>query len=58
MRILSVELQNLRSYRQATVEFAPGVNAILGHNGAGKSTILSAIGLALFNSRPPNSKTD
>lgn len=48
MRILQVELENFKSYQQATVSFSEGTNAICGPNGAGKSTILEAIGLALF----------
>jgi DNA repair protein SbcC/Rad50 len=52
MQILQVELENIKSYERATVDFAPGVNAIVGHNGAGKSTILEAIGYALFDSIP------
>jgi exonuclease SbcC len=52
MQILRVELENIKSYERATIEFAPGVNAIVGHNGAGKSTILEAIGFALFDSIP------
>ena len=49
MQILSVRLENVKSYETATVEFAPGVNAIVGHNGAGKSTIVEAIGFVLFD---------
>ncbi len=52
MQILQVELENIKSYERAAIEFAPGVNAIVGHNGAGKSTILEAIGFALFDSIP------
>ncbi len=52
MQILQVELENIKSYERAAIEFAPGVNAIVGHNGAGKSTILEAIGYALFDSIP------
>ncbi len=50
MQILSVELDNVKSYDKATVTFSPGVNAIVGHNGAGKSTIVEAIGFVLFDS--------
>ncbi|HXF62151.1 MAG TPA: SMC family ATPase, partial [Caldilineaceae bacterium] len=50
MQILSVELENVKSYEYAKVEFTPGVNAIVGHNGAGKSTLLEAIGYVLFDS--------
>jgi exonuclease SbcC len=50
MLIRQVKLENIKSYENATVDLAPGVNAIVGHNGAGKSTILEAIGFALFDS--------
>lgn len=49
MRILQVDLDNVKSYRQVSVPFTPGTNAICGHNGAGKSTLLEAIGFALFD---------
>ncbi len=49
MQILTVELENVKSYERADVTFSPGVNAIVGHNGAGKSTILEAIGFILFD---------
>ena len=52
MQILRVELENIKSYERAVIDFAPGVNAIMGHNGAGKSTVLEAIGFALFDSLP------
>jgi len=54
MQIIRVSLENFRSYREGLVDFVPGVNAIVGANGAGKSTVLGAIGLALFNARPPS----
>lgn len=49
MQILTVELENVKSYEKATINFSQGVNAIVGHNGAGKSTILEAIGFVLFD---------
>ncbi len=52
MLITRVELQNTKSYRDQTVEFARGTNAICGENGAGKSTLLEAIGFVLFNHAP------
>ncbi|MCG3212535.1 MAG: Chromosome partition protein Smc [Anaerolineae bacterium] len=49
MWISQVELHNIKSYgARTTIELAPGINAVCGQNGAGKSTILEAIGLALF----------
>ena len=49
MQILHLELENVKSYAHARIPFTEGVNAIVGHNGAGKSTILEAIGYALFD---------
>src|SRR5688572_29717082 len=49
MWITQVELHQIKSYgKRTTIDLAQGVNAICGKNGAGKSTILEAIGLALF----------
>jgi|GEM_PF-1171094 len=52
MRILRVQLSNVKSYREVEVRFAHGTNCICGENGAGKTTIVEAIGWALFNSLP------
>jgi len=49
MRITSINLENVKSYKEAHIAFADGTNAISGHNGAGKSTILEAIGFVLFD---------
>jgi exonuclease SbcC len=50
--ITCVELQNVKSYYDETVHFTQGTNAICGENGAGKSTVLEAIGFALFDYLP------
>lgn len=53
MWIKQVELRNIKSYSDPqTIRFAEGINAICGRNGAGKSTILEAVGLALFDVSP------
>ena len=52
MLITSVELRNVKSYGDAAIPFTEGTNAICGENGAGKSTILEAIGFALFDHLP------
>lgn len=51
MLIETITLNNFKSYAQAEILFTPGVNAIIGHNGAGKSSIQEAIGYVLFNCR-------
>lgn len=58
MRIEKVRLNNVKSYDEETVELEPGVNAILGENGAGKSTIIEAIGFALFDYLPYRKQED
>ncbi|MCB0085478.1 MAG: SMC family ATPase, partial [Caldilineaceae bacterium] len=50
MQLLQLQLENAKSYENAVIDFTAGTNAIVGHNGAGKSTILEAIGFALFDS--------
>ncbi len=52
--IREVGLVNVKSYSDQTIRFEEGVNAIIGENGAGKTTILEAIGFALFNTLPYN----
>jgi exonuclease SbcC len=50
MRIISLELRNIKSYAAPAcrIQFRQGVNLIWGENGSGKTTILEAIGFALF----------
>ena len=53
MKIIEVTLENIKSYEdRTTIPLQDGVNAILGENGSGKSTIQEAIGFALFDSLP------
>lgn len=49
MQILSVTLKNFKIHRDRHFTFQPGVNAICGDNGAGKTTILEAIAWVLFD---------
>ena len=58
MQIVQVDLENVKSYRQAQIPFKAGTNAICGQNGAGKSTILEAIGFALFDYSLPFNQDD
>ncbi len=48
MRITSIDLENFRSHSRYSGTFEKGINLILGRNGSGKSSIIEAIGLALF----------
>lgn len=44
-----VVLKNIKSYVDGEFTFRKGVNFIKGNNGVGKSTLIEAIGYALFN---------
>lgn len=49
MLITKVELENIKNHAEAQFTFQPGVIAICGHNGSGKTTILEAIAWTLFD---------
>ena len=50
MKINKIELKNYRIHKEYDVCFENGINLLLGNNGSGKSSVLEAIGLALFDS--------
>ncbi|GHO86504.1 AAA family ATPase [Dictyobacter formicarum] len=54
MLITRIELENIKSYRQVSVDFRRGTTAISGSNGSGKTTLVEAIGFALFGYLPYN----
>jgi len=49
MYISRLELENIKSYRRAAFDFAPGITAIRGENGAGKTTIIEAVAWVMFD---------
>jgi exonuclease SbcC len=53
MKITKVELKNYRIHKgKHEWTFEKGINLLLGSNGSGKSSVLEAIGFALFKSDP------
>lgn len=56
MLIEQLELENFKSYVHAVIPLAPGTNAIVGANGSGKSSLLEALGFALFDVTPDGFK--
>jgi exonuclease SbcC len=52
MHLRKLTLDNFKSHSHTVAEFAPGTNAICGKNYAGKTTLVQAIGLALFDCSP------
>ncbi|MEM3085548.1 MAG: SMC family ATPase [Halobacteria archaeon] len=53
MILRSLRLENVRSYKDLSIEFAPGITTILGPNGAGKSTLLQAVAWGLLGVGSP-----
>lgn len=51
LKIIELQLSNIRCFDNHTINFTQGNNILVGQNGAGKSTILTAIGLALFGAK-------
>jgi exonuclease SbcC len=51
MKLRSVSLQLFRQHIATTVAFPDGLIGVIGTNGSGKTTIVEAIGFALFGSR-------
>lgn len=56
MIITAIRLRNIKSFIDAELRFARGINIIAGRNGAGKSTVIEAVGLVLFDAWPQRFK--
>ena len=54
--IYKLELENYRCYSTFTKDFTDGLNIISGANGTGKTTIVEAIGFALFGNKVTRGK--
>ncbi len=48
MKVRRLVLENFRSHARTEIEFGDGIIAVIGENGAGKTSILEAIAYALF----------
>lgn len=57
MIIKKVTLKNYRNHSSKEIILDKGINLIIGQNGAGKSSIVEALGIALFNAEPRNGLT-
>lgn len=55
MAIKKLFIKNIKSHKNTTLEFSPGVNIIIGDTDAGKSAIIQSLGWLFFN-RPVGDK--
>ncbi|WP_339427278.1 MULTISPECIES: AAA family ATPase [unclassified Pseudomonas] len=49
MRLDQLHIQNFRCYDEATFDFQPGFNLVVGVNGSGKTSLLQAVASSLCN---------
>jgi putative ATP-dependent endonuclease of the OLD family len=47
MYISAISIDNFRNFKHSTIEFNQGISVIVGHNNAGKTNLLKALGLVL-----------
>ncbi|HWP31818.1 MAG TPA: SMC family ATPase [Fimbriimonadales bacterium] len=57
MLLKELKLQNFRQYREESIEFHPGITAIVGENGSGKTTLLEAMIWCLYGEARDSNKT-
>ncbi|KAA6437079.1 AAA family ATPase [Dyadobacter flavalbus] len=58
MYISKIIIEGFRNFPNNTVEFNDGVNVIIGHNNAGKTSLLKAIGLLIDHNMPKRLEID
>lgn len=51
MKLRRIALHNYRAFQHEELAFPEGITAIIGNNGTGKSTIIEAVGWALYGNR-------
>lgn len=57
MLLSRVEIKNFRQFREVSYDFRPGVTAIIGANGSGKTSLLEAITWCLFGEQRDKKET-
>ncbi|MEM0332739.1 MAG: AAA family ATPase, partial [Archaeoglobaceae archaeon] len=57
-KIEELEIKDFKSHANSNIKFEDGINVILGRNGAGKSSILEALIVALYGSKAAKVKKE
>lgn len=58
MRLVSLTMHNFRKFKDVEINFPEGIIGLVGNNGAGKSTIIEAIGWAIYGNRAARTSKD
>lgn len=58
MKLLKLTLHNFRKFKDLELEFPEGIIGLVGSNGSGKSTIIEAIGWAIYGNRAARTSRD
>ncbi len=58
MYVNKIELENFKSHVKTSIDFSQGLNLIIGLNGAGKSSVLQALGFAFVGLKEDGSYGD
>jgi len=58
VKLLSITLHNYRKFKHAEINFPEGIIGLIGHNGSGKSTIIEAVGWAIYGNKAARTKKE